>query len=120
MSTEAKTSKRRSGGNAKHPHTEGNRHPTHSEEKVERKHQANPETEGFRGAIAEAGRLAAYAAEAIVPNTARNRQAEVAKVRRNLACDAVAEIIGSGKHRLPDRARTHVEHASRKDGIELS
>lgn len=78
------------------------------------KYPRNPQTEAFRGAVTEAGRLAAYAAEALVPSTERNRPAEVARVRRDLARDAVAEIIGSGKHKLPDRSRSHTEHAQRK------
>ena len=83
--------------------------------KIDKKYPRNPETEAFRDAVTEAGRLAAYAAETLVPSGERNRPAEVARVRRVLARDAVAEIIGSGKHKLPDRQRSHTEHAQRKD-----
>jgi hypothetical protein len=81
---------------------------------LDKRYPPNKETEAFRGAVAEAGRLAAYAAEALVPSGQRNRSAEVSRVRRDLARDAVAEIIGSGKHKLPDRQRSHAEHAQRK------
>ena len=88
--------------------------------KLDKKYPANPETEAFRGAVTEAGRLATYAAEALVPSGERNRPAEVARVRRDLARDAVAEIIGSGKHRLPDRSKSHTEHAQRKEAAAIS
>jgi hypothetical protein len=86
---------------------------------IDKKYPPNPETEAFRSAVSEAGRLAAYAAEALVPGTERNRPAVVARVRRDLAADAVAEIIGSGKHKLPDRAKSYTEHAQRKDAVAL-
>ena len=81
----------------------------------DKKYPPNPDTEAFRDAVSEAGRLAAYAAETLVPSGERDRPAAVARVRRDLARDAVAEIIGSGKHRLPDRKRSHTEHAQRKE-----
>ena len=82
---------------------------------LDRKYPRNPETEAFREAVTDAGHLAAYAAESLVPSGEHNRPAEVARVRRDLAPDAVAEIIGSGKHKLPDRQRSHTEHARRKE-----
>jgi hypothetical protein len=89
-------------------------------EAAERKFAPNPETEAFRGAINDAGRMAAYAAEAIVPKTARNRKAEVARARKDLSRDALAEIIGSGKHTLPDRPKSHLEHAAKDGELQLS
>lgn len=103
-----------------HQQAAGEKKPEQGELKLDKKYPANPETEAFRNAVGEAGRLAAYAAEALVPGTTKNRAAEVSRVRRDLARDAVAEIIGSGKHRLPDRAKSHVEHAERKGAAALA
>jgi hypothetical protein len=122
MATETKTKKQRSFSfkkrNPEQP--EENSAKTAEAESGERKYPPNPDTEKFRNAINDAGRAAAYAAEAVVPNTARNRQALVRKTRQDMTRDAVADIIGSGKYKLPNRPQNHTEHAQRKDAAELS
>jgi hypothetical protein len=89
----------------------------------ERKHEPNPATVEARERIYETGRAAAYAAEALVPNNARNREGQIAKVRHELQRDAVGDLIAKGKIRLPDRpAASHSARAMRNTdtGIELS
>ena len=89
----------------------------------ERKYEPNPATAEARELINETGRAAAYAAEALVPNNARNRGGQVAKVRRELQTDAVGDLIAQGKIKLPERpAASHAARArhSAESAIEIS
>jgi hypothetical protein len=89
----------------------------------ERKYEPNPATAEAREYINETGRAAAYAAEALVPNNARNRDGQVAKVRRELQTDAVGDLIAKGKIKLPERsAASHAARARRsaENSIEIS
>ena len=87
----------------------------------ERKYEPNPATEEVRELINETGRAAAYAAQALVPNDARNRPGQVAKVRAELQRDAVGDLIAQGRIKLPERpAASHAERSSRQEQLELS